>query len=37
MKKEKTTFDIVTDVALAFLVPMALAGVWFLINVRWWM
>ena len=36
MKREKTTFDIVLDVAIAFLIPMAIAGIWFLTNVRWW-
>lgn len=34
--KEKTTFDMVLDVLIVALVPLALAGIWFLTNVRWW-
>ena len=36
MKREKNTFDIVLDVLIAFLVPMAVIGIWFLKNVVWW-
>lgn len=33
MKKD---MDVVLNVLLAFLIPMAIAGIWFLTNVRWW-
>ena len=36
MKREKNTTDMVLDVLIAFLVPMALAGVWFMTHVTWW-
>lgn len=34
--KDKTTFDMILDVLIVALVPLALAGIWFLTNVRWW-
>ena len=37
MKKEQqTTTDMVLNVLIAFLVPMAIAGIWFLTNIKWW-
>jgi len=36
MKEEKTTFEVVLDVLIAFLVPMAVIGIWFLTHVKWW-
>lgn len=36
MKREKTTFEMVLDVMLAVLIPMTIAGIWFLTQVRWW-
>lgn len=35
--KDKTTFDIVLDVLIGALVPLAIAGIWFLTNVKWWL
>ena len=34
--EEKSTFDMVLDVIIVALVPMAIIGIWFLTNVRWW-
>lgn len=35
-KEEPTTGDMVINVLLAVLIPMAAAGIWFLANVCWW-
>lgn len=34
--REKTDFEILLDVLLIVLTPIAAAGIWFLANVRWW-
>ena len=34
--EDQTTGDIVLNVLIAALIPMAALGVWFLSNVRWW-
>lgn len=36
MKKEQKTADMVLNVLIAFLVPLAIAGVWFMTHVKWW-
>ena len=36
-KKEKTTFEMTLDVLLAVLIPLAIGGIWFLANVKWWL
>lgn len=36
MKKEKSTFEIFLDVALVGLTLMAIVGIWFLTNIKWW-
>lgn len=38
MKKieEKTTVEMVLDALLVALIPMALASIWFLTQVKWW-
>ena len=36
MKREKTIFDVALDVVLVGMTVMALFGIWFLVNVRWW-
>ena len=35
--KEKSMFDIFLDVLLAVLTPLAIYGIWFLVNVKWWL
>ena len=34
--KDKTTTDIILDVLIGALVPLAVAGIWFLTNIKWW-
>ena len=35
--KDKTTTDIILDVLIGALVPLAVAGIWFLTNIKWWL
>ena len=34
--KEKSTFDILLDVLIGMLLPLAIAGIWFMTHVEWW-
>lgn len=36
MKREKSTFEILLDVLIGATLPLAVAGIWFLTKVEWW-
>lgn len=36
MKREKSTFEILLDVLIGAMLPLAVAGIWFLTKVEWW-
>ena len=36
MKKREQTTDMILNVLIAFLIPMAIAGIWFMTHIKWW-
>lgn len=36
MKKGNDDLGIILNAVLTILIPIALAGIWFMTNVRWW-